>query len=217
GSGAFLYEVMTPGGTMDTTTPPVRPIFEAFGHSIVAGELLDNMSEVYYQAMAQAHGYAIVSRGQPGSTFKEFPSGDPKYTSNTGQARVSEITSVQPKICIIDYFTNDLRDQPGDNPQESVTDLQAALQTTLPQLKAQCPNTHFYVLGLLDLKGRPRATQSLWDNMIQGVVQSLNSPNWTYINQEGVIDPTVDTVDGTHPNIQGSLKVAAHLEPLIQW
>ncbi len=209
-----IYSVMLPGGKITASAPPTRPVFQVEGHSIVAGKDLDDLTEVYYQNMAQSHGYAIASRGIDGSTFLTVAGSQPQYTTESVSARVTEVTAIKPAILVVDGFTNDMANASGVQPPETPAALQAGLQTYLATILAQSPNTHIYVLGILDRVGFESKIPT-WDTAIQAAVTAQNSARCQYVSQTGWIDPTTDTFDGLHPNQQGSQKIAAHLSAII--
>jgi lysophospholipase L1-like esterase len=214
-TASHIYALMFPGGALSTSSPPpTRKVLAVTGHSIVAGAFLPDLSFAYYQGIAQAHNYAIASRGIGGSTFKQFPTGAAQFTVHSGQARIGEITSIQPDICIIDHFINDMNNAAGADPPETPADLQAALTDYLHKVLSQCPNTKFYLLGILDTLSQPAKTAA-WNAAIQATVTALNSPRCQFIDPHGWIDPRADTFDGLHPNPQGSQKIASHLGPIL--
>lgn len=210
-----LYALMFPGGALVPQTLPARPILAVTGHSFVAGEFGLDLSQLYYLPLAQAHGYAIASRGFGGVTFLNTPGSPSPYSTNSVEARLPEIVAVQPDICVVDAFVNDVLIGNKVSPPETPERLQAGLQDYLTQALQQCPNTHFYILGLLDNTGFESRLPP-FIAAIQAAVQAQNSPRCTFVSETGWIDPTTDTFsDGLHPNVQGNQKIAAHLAPIL--
>lgn len=215
--GSGIYSLMLPGGgTINTSrAAPVRSIIAVYGHSIVTGAVLTDISQVYYQNFSQAHNYGIAMRGFGGSTFVQFPNNpDPKYNAQTGVARLPELVALQPAICILDYFTLDMSIGPTLSPPETPSMLQDALTSYLSSALAQCPNTQFYVLGILDRVGYSSQIPA-WNAAVQGAVSTIADPRCHYVDQGGWINPYTQTTDGLHPNPTGNNLIGSKLGPII--
>lgn len=210
-----LFALMFPGGALLSQTPPTRPILAVTGHSFVAGDDGLDLTQLYYLPLAQAHGYAVASRGIGGVTFLDTLGSPTPYSTNSVQARLPEVVAVQPDICVVDAFVNDVLIRDKVTPAETPERLQAGLQAYLAQALQQCPNTRFYVLGLLDDTGIESRLPP-FIAAIQAAVQAQNSSRCTFVSEAGWIDPKTDTfADGLHPNVQGNQKIAAHLAPIL--
>lgn len=210
---AALGAVMLPGGDLSSTPPPKRPGIMAMGHSIVSGSGLPNITDVYYHLIAQKHDYAVASRGVGFSTLRRYDTTDPPLSTLSGEARIGEIISVQPDICLIDYFVNDFY-HAQLAPAASLTTFKTVLQNYLATLLQRCPNTQFVVLGILDNTLIP-SDPAPWNAAIEAIVRAQNSLRCRFVSQTGWIDPATDLIGGIHPNVQGHQKLAAHLEPIL--
>ena len=102
-------------------------------------------------------------------------------------------------IIIIAMGTNDLADY---------ADATTIYERSLNALKISNPNAKIYGMGILPKKWAPNPMLTPTNLSIQTACENAGVPFW---DTSGWIDPIADTVDGIHPNEDGSKKIVAEV------
>jgi lysophospholipase L1-like esterase len=211
-AGSYHGDAVFQGVILDAGAHTVAPavpsrLLEFIGDSITVGQLSSKRA-------LTAYGWLVGERLSAGHTQIAvggaclFPSADGCIGMRdrflkTGLETTApdwDFTRYQASTVVINLGTNDV------GHHVSTTQFQDAYLTLLRNVRAKYPNATIFAMENFK---RRYATQT------QAAVTTFADPRTHYLNTEGWIDPTTDTVDGTHPNDAGHLKIADHLAPIL--
>ncbi len=226
-TGLYIWSVMTIGGTLTAVTTPARPHFIAYGDSITSGLIgtPDDSSQSYAQRVGVALGWAVYNRGLADTTVHEFASGQNLFTTEAGEARTTDVTSVADGAAgiVVLYGTNDMAQKGGT---ETTSDFQASYQHMLSNIvagvSAACP---IICVGILPRTGFSPDTIGEWNAAMQAAIAAVAAPNVKYLDPSGwglmqadgpsakYVDVDHNTADGLHPNGNGYTLIVNNLIP----
>lgn len=211
GDQPYIREVLTVGGTMNSSAPATRNEAAFYGDSITS-------DSAYY---AGDHGLWWIQKfctrrtnktghvqvGIAGSAVQNSISG-----ANAGETRTNDIVNmtVAPFECFIQYGTNDANDA-----GYSAAAFRTAYDNMLTALVSGLPSTKFKCMGMFDrAAGTGQTNRPSVNTQISNAVTAQANANVTYINTDNWITPATDTDDGLHPNATGAQKIAIQLAAL---
>lgn len=226
--GFYIWSLMTVGGTLTPVATIPRPSLVTYGDSITLGftGTGNDSSQAYSERLGIDLGWAVYNRGVIGSTVNEFSSGSVVFTTESGEARTSDVTSsaAAAKGIVILYGTNDMNQEGGP---ETIAQFQAAYQAMLSSIVAGVPATaQILCIGILPRTGYSPDTIASWNAGVQGAIATIGAPNVRYVDPSGwgllqnngpandYTDPQNNTYDGLHPNYQGYTIMLNNLAPI---
>jgi lysophospholipase L1-like esterase len=209
GDAVFQGVILDPGAHTVAPAVPART-FEFVGDSITVGQLSSE------QALT-AYGWLVGERLGAGHTQIAVGGACLVPTSDgcigmrdrflrTGLEPTApdwDFSRYRANAVVINLGTNDV------GHQVSTTEFQSSYITLLHNIRAKYPTATIFAME--NFKRRYAA-------QTQAAVASVTAAGDTrvrFVNTEGWIDPTTDTVDGTHPNDAGHLKIADRLAPIL--
>lgn len=205
----IFFAVMGVGGTgISTSTLAALNLWAFYGDSITAGEIgtSNDATLSHCHLIAIANNAGCLASGRSSTTLENYGSGAANVTTQSGEARTSEITSKSPHTVVMLYGVNDAAGvgTGGWNP----TAFQASAVNTLNSILAASP-TKVYVLGILESTNTTAQTNRAACNAaLQAAVATVGGV-CRYINTDGWINPNLDCLDGLHPNATGYAKIKA--------
>lgn len=228
GQTLLIWAVMTPGGTVNTTfTPTARPYWAFYGDSRVRDEVgtYNNTNLGWVSQVGLRNNVAVYNRGISSSTVLNATglpgsNGAAYVTTQSGQARTTDITSLSPapSKVFIEYEVNDYQNNPGLTTPETPAQFQAACQAMLTSLTTGLPagTPMFYMLEPV----RPAATLTQlipWQAALMAAIAAVGNPNIHAVDLCFGINFTsgLDSDDGLHENGRGNFKQALNTQTLL--
>lgn len=220
-SGVYVWALMTCGGTADLTYKALRNGIAYYGDSITNGTTFGDTTLSWARQASQLFGLAVFNRGIGGSYVFN-------WNGQAGSVRFADITGLSAatmsRIAIL-YGTNDMSQSGG---AETVADYTAAYITMLNGLIAGTgAGVVIDCLSILPRNTVTPNTLALWNAGIVAAIAGCSRPDRCFYwdvtaaimvnvgNSSNWSDANGDTVDGLHPNAQGSLKVATKYHSLV--
>jgi lysophospholipase L1-like esterase len=211
-AGSYHGDAVFQGVTLDpgarTVVPPTPPrIFEFIGDSITVGQLSSKQALTAYGWLVSERlgaGHTQIAVG--GACLYPAPDGCIGMSERflkTGLDAASpnwDFTRYQASAVIINLGTNDVG-HGVTGPQ-----FQSAYITLLRNIRAKYPTATIYALETF----RKRYVTDT-----QAAVTAVADPRVHFVNTEGWINESTDTVDNVHPNDTGHRKIADRLAPLL--
>ena len=225
--GLYIWSVMTVGGSLSAVTTAERPRLIAYGDSITAALLgtMSDSSQGYAQRLGTSLGWSVYNRGIANTTVHQFATGAATFTTQTGEARTTDVTSVADGAAaiIVLYGTNDMAQKGGaETTSDFQTSYQHMLSNILAGVSSACP---VVCVGILPRTGFSPDTIGEWNAAIQAAVAAVAAPNVRYVDPSGwglmqaigpsakYVDVNNNTADGLHPDDNGYTLIVDNLFP----
>jgi lysophospholipase L1-like esterase len=214
-AGSYHGDAVFQGVTLDagarTFAPPVGSrIIEFVGDSITVGQLSSKQALTAYGWLVGERLHAEHTQiAQGGACLVATADGcvglsvQFAKTSSLPDAPDWDFRRYQAAAVVINLGTNDVGH--GVHTPQFQDTYVGLLQT----VRAKYPGA--VIFAMRNFKGR-FGTQT--SNAV-AIRNAAGDGNVVFVDTTGWIDPTVDTVDGTHPNDAGHQKIAARLAPVL--
>lgn len=230
-----ILNIMTPGGTMNTSSgPPARALWAFFGDSITSGttgtpgQIVSTSDTQLCWPSRLCHAFDVVcyNKGIGGTTAfnttgQAGSSGTAAVTTLSGQARVAaDLAGISPapKKLWIAYGINDFMNVSNMSPIETTTQFQTAMVAIITAAVAAVPaSCAIYVLGLWPRTGHTQSEYVAWNAATLAAIASVNASNVSYIDPFNWYNPTNDTIDGLHPNGFGNYEIIQQLAAILRY